>query len=89
MLKHQQMVNAETQLLEEDNGNGSRALVSNLWYMVNTLLMHSQTPLSPIVETPRKGPTAASTMTYKNAPLTVLVRRPHAPCKADGSVSYP
>ena len=30
MLKHQQMVNAETQLLEEDNGNGSRASVSNL-----------------------------------------------------------
>ena len=57
--------------------------------MVNTLLMHSQTPLSPIVETPRKGPTAASTMTHKNAPLTVLVRRPHAPRKADGSVSYP
>ena len=50
--------------------------------------MHSQTPLSPIMETPRKGLTAASTITYKNALLIVLVRRPHAPCKADGSVSY-
>jgi hypothetical protein len=30
MLKHQQIVNAEMQLLEEGNGNGSCALVSNL-----------------------------------------------------------
>jgi hypothetical protein len=38
-------------------------------------------PLSPVIETPRKGPASASPLAPK------LAHRPLAPCKRDGSVS--